>query len=103
MTITYQEKDFCSNDSHNLALYLKDTSMSNVYIQCFLVTALKKSLGLKYYWGDSISKTKIQKDTVHLPINEKNEIDYVYMEKYIRAVEKKAIADVVKFKNTFLG
>ena len=58
MTITYQEKDFCSNDSHNLALYLKDTSRREKYIQCFIVSALRKTLGIKYYWGDSISKKK---------------------------------------------
>ena len=62
MTITYQEKDFCSNDSHNLALYLKDTSRREKYIQCFIVSALRKTLGIKYYWGDSISKKKIQSD-----------------------------------------
>ncbi len=91
MTITYQEKDFCSNDSHNLALYLKDTSKRQKYIQCFIVSALRKALGIKYYWGDSISKKKIQSDTVFLPVNEKNVIDYDYMDKYIKAIEKKLL------------
>lgn len=102
MTITYQEKDFCSNDSHNLALYLKDTSKRQKYIQCFIVSALRKTLGIKYYWGDSISKKKIQSDTVFLPVNEKNEIDYDYMDKYIKAIEKKVITDIVKYKNSII-
>ncbi len=102
MTITYQEKDFCSNDSHNLALYLKDTSKRQKYIQCFIVSALRKTLGIKYYWGDSISKKKIQSDTVFLPVNEKNVIDYDYMDKYIKAIEKKVITDIVKYKNSII-
>lgn len=100
MTITYQEKDFFSNDSHNLALYLKDNSKRNKYIQCFFITALKKSLGTKYYWGDSISKKKIQNDTVFLPINDKMEIDYDYMKSYIKVIEKIVISDVVKYKDS---
>ena len=100
MTITYQEKDFFSNDSHNLALYLKDNSKRNKYIQCFFITALKKSLGTKYYWGDSISKKKIQNDTVFLPINDKMEIDYDYMKSYIKVIVKIVISDVVKYKDS---
>ena len=29
LTFTYQEKDFCSNDSHNIALYLKEKNYEN--------------------------------------------------------------------------
>lgn len=100
MTITYQEKDFCSNDSHNLALYLKDTSKRDKYIQFFFIATLKKSLGEKYYWGDSISKKKIQNDTVFLPINDKLEIDYDYMKRYIKAIEKTVISDVIIYKDS---
>ena len=100
MTITYQEKDFCSNDSHNLALYLKDNSRRDKYIQCFFIAALKKSLGKKYYWGDSISKKKIQNDTVFLPINDKMEIDYDYMKSYIKTIEKIVISDVAIYKDS---
>lgn len=100
MTITYQENDFCSNDSHNLALYIKDTSKSDKYIQCFIIAALKKTLGEKYYWGDSISKSKIQNDSIYLPINDNFEIDYDYMRQYIIAIEKTIISDIIKYKNS---
>lgn len=102
MTISYQETDFCSNDSHNLALYLKKQNKRTKYVQCFIVSALIKTLGEKYYWGDSISKKKIQADIVYLPVNDADEIDFDYMESYIKAIEKKVIADVVKYKDKSL-
>ena len=67
--VTYQEKDFYSNDSHNLGLYLKDENFRNEYIQLYLVTCVKKSLGHQYSWGNSISKAKIKNDNISLPIN----------------------------------
>ncbi|NBH99902.1 hypothetical protein D7Y41_35815 [Anaerotruncus sp. 1XD22-93] len=63
---------------------------------------MRKTLGIKYYWGDSISKKKIQSDTVFLPVNEKDEIDYDYMDKYIKAIEKKVITDIVKYKDSII-
>jgi hypothetical protein len=60
--VTYQEKDFYSNDSHNLVLYLKDKDKRKRSYQIFLASCITRSLGHKYTWGDSISNKKIQKD-----------------------------------------
>ena len=94
--VTYQNKDFYSNDSHNLALYLKDKKERNKLNQLYLVTCIKKSLGHKYFWGDSISNKKIQKDKIFIPIKN-NKIDYEFMETYISAVQKLVIKDVVLY------
>ena len=99
MVVTYQEHDFVSNDSHNLALYLKDKSHRTSRVQQYLVTIVKKALSHKYYWGDSISKNKIQNDVFYLPVTSNGHIDFDYMERYIRAIEKLTIADVVKYKD----
>lgn len=104
MTVTYQESDFCSNDSHNLALYLKEIKYKKPLIQQYLVGSIKKSLSKKYSWGDSISKKKIQKDVVKLPvISNSNKIDFDYMEKYITAIQKLAIRDVVDYKDKLIS
>ena len=94
--VTYQEKDFYSNDSHNLALYFKNniTKLN----QLFLVTCINKSLGHKYSWGNSISKAKIQSDKVSLPIKE-NQPDYELMDTLISAIQKLVIKDVVLYVN----
>lgn len=100
MVVTYQEKDFCSNDSHNLALYFKDSRYKSPLIQQYFVGSVRKALSKKYSWDDSISKAKIRSDNVRLPVvsNTKN-LDFNYMEKYIRAIEKLTIAEAVKYKD----
>lgn len=89
LTITYQEKDFFSNDSHNLALYLKNSAYRKKNVQLFLITALKASIGNIYTWGDSISHKSIQKDTVKLPIDSKGYPDFNYMELYMTQIEER--------------
>ena len=103
LVVTYQEKDYFSNDSHNLALYSKDLLSKSKECQLFLVSQLYKCLKPIYHWGDSISKSKIQKDIISLPINASNEIDYTFMQHFISAQEKLAIKGVVKYKDEQLN
>ncbi|MBN6066446.1 restriction endonuclease subunit S [Aggregatibacter actinomycetemcomitans] len=94
--VTYQEKDFYSNDSHNLCLYLKDKEEANRLNHLCMISCIERSLGHKYSWGDSISNKKIQKDTVFLP--SKNGMpDYQTMQALISAVQKLVIKDVVLY------
>lgn len=94
MVVTYQADDFFSNDSHNLVLYAKDKKLRKELIQLFMVASLNKSLKPIYSWGDSISKTKIVKDKIKLPVTSSGSIDYKFMETYIRAIEKLTIQRV---------
>lgn len=98
LVISYQPHDYFSNDSHNLALYIKDTSKRTKNIQLFLVTALKASLSSLYSWGDSISKKTIVKDYVYLPSGDNNEPNWEFMECFIEGIEvgtKKALKDFI--------
>ena len=94
--VTYQEKDFYSNDSHNLILTLKDKDKIKKLNQIFLVSCIKKSLGYKYSWWDSISNKKIQKDEITLPLKN-SEPDYAMMEIFISAIQKLVIKEVVLY------
>lgn len=99
--VTYQENDFYSNDSHNLALYLKEIGKKKKFNQLGLVTCINKSLNHKYSWGNSISKTKIQNDKILLP--EKNgKPNFEFIEKFISAIQKLVIKDVVIYLDTKL-
>ncbi len=95
--VTYQEKDFYSNDSHNLCLYLKDRAQVNRLNHFFMITSIKKSLGDKYSWGDSISNEKIQSDTILLPTTLSGSPDFAFMENLISAIQKLVIKDVVAY------
>lgn len=96
-TITYQTQDFCSNDSHNLALYLKNEQARTKYIQLYLASILKKAFA-KYHWGDALSKAKIKAETIKLPLKPvanlenytQDDIDWDYMDSFMQAVEEKA-------------
>jgi len=59
-------------------------------------TCINKSLGHQYSWGDSISKTKIQKNNVSLPIKNKQS-DYALMEVLISGIQKLVIKEVVSY------
>lgn len=87
LTINWQEKDYVSNDSHNLSLIIKDEKGRTKYAQLFMVTALYKSLKDIYQWSDSISKKSIQKDFVYLPVDENENPDFDFMESYMKKVE----------------
>ncbi len=92
--VTYQEHDFYSNDSHNLALHLIDEDKKSRYSNLFLATCVTKSLGHKYFWGDSISNKKIQKDKITVPFKD-GVVDFELMQNVISAVQKLVIKDVV--------
>lgn len=94
--VTYQEKYFYSNDSHNLVLYLKNEEKRSKLNQLYLATCINKSLKHKYSWGDSVSNTKIKKDKVSLP-TENKQPNYAIMETLISAIQKLVIKDVVLY------
>ena len=93
--VSYQEDEFYSNDSHNLALYLKFKKSTKLK-QLYLVTCIYKSLKHKYSWGDSISKAKIKIDKVSLPVKG-NSPDFFVMDTFISAIQKLVIKDVVLY------
>ncbi|PDW59628.1 restriction endonuclease [Helicobacter pylori] len=98
--VTYQQKDFYSNDSHNLALYLKDTHSKTKLNQLFIITCIYKALNNKYSWGDSISNTKIQNDSILLPTNPHGDIDFDFMSTLINALMKQTIQGVAEYCGT---
>ena len=87
LIISYQSRDYFSNDSHNLALYLKENTKRTRNIQLFLVTALRAGLSHLYSWGDSISKKTIQKDIILLPSANGKNPDWDYMETFVNGID----------------
>lgn len=89
LTFTYQEQDFCSNDSHNIVLYLKDTAHAKKRVYLFIMSALKASFRNRYTWGHSISMNRIQKEYVCLPCRTRCSLpDFEWMERFIARWEE---------------
>lgn len=90
MSMTYQDKDFFSNDSHNLTLTLTEKSENNKFIYLFLITTLQKTLSVKYSWLNSISKTTIKNDCINLPVTSAGYPDWDFMDQYMKNLAEKA-------------
>lgn len=90
--VTYQSKDFYSNDSHNLALYLKKGTPSKAAF-LYMASCVYKSLHRKYSWGNSISKAKIQEDIITLPVSN-GKIDFAFMDSFIAELEADRVAEL---------
>ena len=94
-----------------MALYLKNEQVRTERIQLYLASILKKAFANKYQWSNALSKTRIKAEAIQLPVkpgtDELNysydDIDWDYMESYIRVMEKRVIADVVDYKNEVIA
>ena len=95
--VSYQENDFFSNDSHNLALYLNDEVNATKPHLLFMAACIARSLGHKYTWGNSISKQKIKGDFVSLPVTVSGEIDFAFMDAFIRELEEERVCELKSY------
>lgn len=114
--VFYQEKPFWASDDINV-LYLKDHIL-NTSLYGYLSSVLKKAgskFSYSYKWNlERMKKTMIvlpvQTDNNNMPIIDQNKTyhpngyipDWDYMEKYIHAIEKEVIRDVVEFKDKII-
>ena len=71
--------------------------MSGLYI----ATVMQKLVN-GFSYSNMCSWTKIKNSSINLPVKESGEIDWEYMEKYIKATEKVVIRDVVDWKDKMI-
>lgn len=99
MTFSYQAVPFCSNDSHNIALYPQGKQLDEAHF-LFLVSALRATLRPKYSWSDSISAKRIKKESVMLPMSENGSPDWEYMGDFMKSIMKTADAQISALTET---
>lgn len=63
------------------------------------IMAVIKKCRVKYNYASKWTIDKMRNETLFLPAKSDGEVDFDYMKRYIRAIEKITIADVVKYKN----
>lgn len=66
------------------------------------MTAMLQKLVNGFSYSNMCSWNKIKDLYIKLPVKESEEIDWTYMEKYIRAIEKVVIKDVVDWKDEII-
>ena len=89
----YQPNKFLL-DTHVYALYSKTDI--NKYSKLYITLALSKQR-ICFSHGRSISKERLEKMKIMLPISEKNQPDYAYMEQYIKNIEYKKITQYLDY------
>ena len=92
---------------------LKSDILSEVTVEhlLFLATTIQKSIQLKFNYGNKAVWSKVQHEMFQLPVKpgtdevnySQDDIDWDYMESYVRVMEKQAITDVVDYKNEVIA
>jgi hypothetical protein len=69
----------------------------NKHIGIFISQQISRQKG-KYGYGYKMGTARLKRQKIMLPINEKNEPDYEYMENYMKQVEYKKIQEYLNYK-----
>ena len=102
----YHEKAGVFTDAYLIGL--KEQEIASREIGLYLTTALNKSIHnetrRRYSRGNKATwEGKVEADPILLPVTMNGDIDFDYMERYIRVIEKLAIADVAKYKDRLIA
>ena len=65
----------------------------------YMAECVEKSIKKQFSYDKKATWDRVKKCEISLPVTKEGNIDFHYMEGYIRAVEKLAIVDVVKYKD----
>lgn len=102
-TMYYQPDQYFTGDKIQIFSLNKKYGILEEKVALYLISAAKKAFS-NFAWGQtSFALDKISGLPIYLPVNSQDKIDFDYMEKYITAIEKLAIKDVVKYKNQELS
>lgn len=97
-TLTYQEKDFVSNDSHNFELRVKDYRIG-MHEYLYLIAVLTSTLKNKFFWGDAVTKKKMLYEKILLPVDSADNPDWKYIKEYMKNIEDKSRKAIKKLNN----
>lgn len=99
----YQDEIGVYTDAYLIALKDKSVKVNReigLYLTSVVNAAIHNEKQRKYSRGNKATwENKVETDKIILPIKSDGTPDFDYMERYIRAMEKVVIADVVKYKD----
>lgn len=95
-TVFYQSNPYFTGDKIKIFKYRKKELNSS--LGKYLVTSLRKSFN-SFSWGSSSFDEKALKSVlISLPITQEGNIDYSFIETYMKAIEKLVLKDVIDWK-----
>ena len=84
--------------THNHVFSLAGDVIRNRLVGMYIAGILSK-LPKLFSYNNMATWNKLKTIEISLPVTSDGDINFDYMERYIRAIEKLAIADVVKYKD----
>ena len=69
----------------------------------YIVTCMRKAFTGKYNWNNKSGWARLKDDVISLPVDSNGNPDFDYMEKYMWAVRKNTVRDVVAYNKAFLA
>lgn len=106
-TMFYQSDPFIGYP-HVQGMYPYQPDKWNEKSCLYIISVIRKSAGDGWSYAVKFNRNLVKELSIELPVIESgdpnheytvDDIDYGYMERYIRAIEKLTIADVVKYKD----
>lgn len=88
--------------THNHVFSLAGDVIRNRLVGMYIVGSLSR-LPKLFSYDNMATWNKLKKIEVSLPVTSDGDINFDYMERYIRAIEKLAIADVVRYKDKLIA
>ncbi|MBF0710177.1 MULTISPECIES: restriction endonuclease subunit S [unclassified Gemella] len=80
----YQPTDFLGRGGAGSSILLLYNDKLTKYTGLFLAAIIRGTLTRKYQYNDMGSSESIKLEYIKLPVNIKNEIDWEYMERYVK-------------------
>ena len=68
----------------------------------YFATAIRKVIQPKYNYYYKATWSRVQNESIELPVNDSGQIDLDYMEKYIKAIKKQSMEKAIKYKNKIM-
>jgi len=96
-TFFYQPKPFIGF-AHIQAMTPKFEEF-NKYIGLFIIANMKKVIKGRYNYGTKFNRATANETTITLPVTPSGELDFEYMETYIRVTQKQVIERLVQWND----
>lgn len=98
-TLYYQPDSYFTGDKIQILKLNNDYGKLTPEIALYIISVIKKVFSI-YSWGQqSFAVDKIANLKIKLPIDKNKQIDFEYMEKYIKVIEKLTIKNVIDYKD----
>ena len=92
----YVETPFYLKDGHAATSVLQNPYL-NKYIALYLITAIRKVIRNKFNYNAKATKIALKMTDIELPYTSNTTPDYAFMERFMQAVHKLVIKDVVEW------